>query len=164
MDALKDILKNKPEVSTVYFNEAGEWLFFPREGFNTKLDRETLLKMKSLTEVLPGAQVTSYNPEGGATAASVKDSVLSKTKDAEDFETEKLIFAKEKAVFEERKQYLEALEESEKTLKEDLNTAKLELKNLQEDSSTKDALIKTLEAELADAKKATKQSAKNDFK
>ena len=35
---------NNPQISDVYFNPNGEWLFFPRKGFTKVVSRDEILK------------------------------------------------------------------------------------------------------------------------
>lgn len=42
-DAIVAYLKAKPNMKAVYFNEAGEWLFVKREGYDEEISREELL-------------------------------------------------------------------------------------------------------------------------
>ncbi len=43
---LKQVVATTPEISHVYFNAEGEWLFFPRKGFTKKISRDDVLNAK----------------------------------------------------------------------------------------------------------------------
>lgn len=43
MKDIKEILKSKPHIKEVYFNEKEQWLFYPRPSFPIKMTREEVL-------------------------------------------------------------------------------------------------------------------------
>jgi hypothetical protein len=78
---LKEIVTHNPQVDYVYFNENEEHQFFPANGYDNKVSREDILKMKS---------------------KAIKNDKSSKVNDNDllDFEIEKENHEKDKSAFE----------------------------------------------------------------
>lgn len=167
MDALKDILKNKPSIQIVYFNEAGEWLFHPREGFTRKMDRDEVLKSKTATE---GDDKPATTVEEAGTAKQATDALLKNTEDAENLELEKGIFEEAKAKFEQERIEFEAAKEARAEIdaafaqaKSDLAKAKSDLEGATAAAYGYEAEVKTLKKQIEKLEKAKNKKDEDDI-
>lgn len=83
MQELQQYLKSRPDIVSVYFNEAGEYVFFPRPGFDQKMNRDEVLAQK----VSKSEQVIA---DATAPVETVDAKVLEKlAEDVKSFEAEK---------------------------------------------------------------------------
>jgi hypothetical protein len=119
---LKEIVTHNPQVDYVYFNENEEHQFFPANGYDNKVSREDILKMKS---------------------KAIKNDKSSKVNDNDllDFEIEKENHEKDKSAFEIEKEnhavsVLDFEQEKEK-LTEEIAELKAKIEGLESQSKEK---------------------------
>lgn len=64
MDSLKDLLRAHPETKAVYFNSKGDYLCYPKPGFDQMKTREEILgEEKPKPEVVIEAKMDDYRSE-----------------------------------------------------------------------------------------------------